>query len=54
MLRLAKGDVLIVDMSEARVKVGATDPALIRQYMDKGVAVYSLQRLHASWPDTVD
>jgi hypothetical protein len=47
MLRLAKGDVLIVDMSEGRVKVGATDPALIRQYMDKGVAVYSLQRLHA-------
>ncbi len=47
LLRLGKGDVLVVDMSKARVKVGATDPALIRQYMDKGVAVYSLQRLHA-------
>ncbi len=47
MLRLAKGDVLIVDMSEARVKGGATDPALIRQYIDEGVAVYFLQGLHA-------
>ena len=47
MLRLAKGDLLVVDMSEARVKVGATDPTLIREYMDKGVTVYSFQRLHA-------
>ncbi len=47
MLRLARGDVLIVDMSQPRVKCGATDQTLIEEYMDKGVAVYSSSHLHA-------
>jgi len=47
MLRLAKGDILIVDMSEPRVKNGTTDPTLIEQYINKGVAAYSSSNLHA-------
>jgi hypothetical protein len=47
MLRLGKGDILVVDMSEARVKAGGTNPSLIKEYLDKGVEVYSLRRLHA-------
>ena len=47
MLPLSKGDVLVVDMSEVRLRNGTTDPNLIEEYMNKGVAVYSSRRLHA-------
>jgi len=47
MLKMDKGDTLVVDMSEARVRAGGTDPAVIEQYLKRGVTVHSLPSLHA-------
>lgn len=47
MLKMGKGDTLVVDMSEARVRAGGTDPAVIEEYLRRGVTVRSLPSLHA-------
>jgi hypothetical protein len=47
LLPLGKGDTLIVDMSVGVVRSGATNPALIRRYVEKGVIVHSFRGLHA-------
>jgi len=46
-LRLGKGDSLVVDMSEGAVKNGSTDPREVEWYVKKGVDVYTFQDLHA-------
>src|SRR5271156_3258262 len=47
MLHLSKNDVLVVDVSKARVKAGGTDPAVIALYLKRGVNVSNLPSLHA-------
>jgi hypothetical protein len=44
---MGKGDSLVVDMSEARVRAAGTDRAVIEQYLKRGVTVRSLPSLHA-------
>lgn len=45
---LARGDTLVVDASPAAVSSGATSPAALRFYMDKGVRAFSRQGLQAT------
>jgi hypothetical protein len=47
LLRLQRGDVLVLDMSLPRVRSGGTDLCLIEEYLKKGVRVYSYRSLHA-------
>jgi hypothetical protein len=47
LLPLNKGVTLVVDMSDRTVRNGSTNPAMIRRYLERGVAVYSLPGLHA-------
>lgn len=47
LLPLKKGDVLVVDASENTVKRGATDPKSLHILLDKGVKIFSKERLHA-------
>ncbi len=47
LLPLSKGDTLVVDMSEATVKSGQTDPFEIEKYRNKGVSVFTCSNLHA-------
>lgn len=47
LLRLKSGDSLVVDMSEAAVKNGQTNPSEVERYLDKNVDVYNCPNLHA-------
>jgi hypothetical protein len=47
LLRLREEDTLIVDMGDASVKTGRTDPKEILKYLRIGVRVYSVENLHA-------
>lgn len=56
LLRLRENDVLVVDMGDASVKTGRTDPKEISKYLGAGVRVYSVENLHAKafvFDDTV-
>ena len=56
LLRLHEDDVLVVDMGDASVKTGRTDPNEISKYLRAGVRVYSVENLHAKafvFDDTV-
>jgi len=47
LLPLGKGDSLVVDMSEAKVKAGDTNPWEVEKYLKGGVEVYTCSDLHA-------
>lgn len=47
LLTLGKGDVLVVDMGDASVKAGRTDPQELLHYLAAGVSVFSVENLHA-------
>lgn len=47
LLTLGQGDVLVVDMGDAAVKTGRTDPKEVRRYLARGVRVFSVSNLHA-------
>lgn len=47
LLPLKKGDILVVDASEKTVRNGSTDPKALHILLDKGVRIYSKERLHA-------
>lgn len=47
LLPLKKGDRLVVDMSIATVKAGATNPHEIRKFIKRGVKVFNRRNLHA-------
>lgn len=47
LLTLDEDDVLVVDMGDASVKTGRTDPQEVLQYLEKGVRVYCVENLHA-------
>jgi phospholipase D-like protein len=56
LLRLGGEDVLVIDMSDASVKTGHTDPKEVLKYLRKGVSVFSVENLHAKafvFDDTV-
>ena len=44
---LRKGHRLVVDMSEATVKAGATDPREVEKLINRGVEVFTRRNLHA-------
>ncbi len=46
-LRLRRGDRLIVDMSEATVRAGATDPREVEKLIARGVHAFTRRNLHA-------
>src|SRR5687768_6337988 len=46
-LPLSRGGTLVVDMSLAAVKSGQTRPADVLPLLRRGVAVYSVENLHA-------
>jgi PLD-like domain len=47
LLRLRKGHRLVVDMSPAMVKAGATDPSEVEKLIGRGVEVFTRSCLHA-------
>lgn len=47
LLKLEEDDILVVDMGDASVKTGRTDPKEVLAYLKKGVHVYSVENLHA-------
>jgi len=47
LLALRKGDTVVVDASEAAVKSGQTNPAVLQDWLKSGVAIYSQPQLHA-------
>jgi hypothetical protein len=47
LLKLRRGDEIVLDASEAAIKSGQTNPQFISEWMGKGVKVYSLPQLHA-------
>jgi hypothetical protein len=47
LLRLREGHRLVVDMSPATVKAGATDPREVEKLIKRGVAVFTRRNLHA-------
>ncbi len=47
LLTLGEDDVLVVDMGDASVKTGRTDPQEVLSYLKKGVRVFSIENLHA-------
>ena len=47
LLPLKNGDILVVDASEKTVMNGGTDPKALHILLDKGVRVFSKERLHA-------
>jgi hypothetical protein len=47
LLRLRKGHRLVIDMSPAAVKTGATDPREIEKLIGRGVEVFTRSNLHA-------
>ena len=47
LLTLGEGDVLVVDMGDAAVKTGRTDPKEVRRYLARGARVFSVSNLHA-------
>jgi len=47
LLALRKGDTVVVDASEAAVKSGQTNPAILQDWLKSGVAIYSQPQLHA-------
>jgi len=49
LLPLRAGDSLVVDMSLARVRSGATDPREVKKVLKRGVAVFSRATLHAKF-----
>ena len=48
-LRLKKGDRLVVDMSPGAVRQGVTDPREVRRLLKRGVTVFTRPRLHAKF-----
>lgn len=49
LVRLKKGDKLVVDMSLKAVRSGTTDPREVKKLLDKGVEVFSRAGLHAKF-----
>ena len=49
LLPLKKGDKLLVDMSEATLKAGQTNPFAIEKLQNKGVLVFRRENLHAKF-----
>ncbi len=49
LLPLRSGDTLVVDMSLATVRAGATDPKEVRKLLKRGVEVFSRGTLHAKF-----
>jgi hypothetical protein len=47
LMPLRAGDVLVANIGDAAMASRATSPAVIRTFLDRGVDVYSLERLHA-------
>jgi hypothetical protein len=47
LLKLRRGDEIVLDASEAAIKSGQTNPQFISEWLRKGVKVYSLSQLHA-------
>lgn len=47
MPKLGRGDVLVCNASERALKLGATNPAALKAFLDRGVAVFSRADLHA-------
>jgi hypothetical protein len=47
LLTLGEDDVLVVDMGDASVKTGRTDPKEVSRYLARGVRVFSVSNLHA-------
>lgn len=47
LLPVAKGSVLVVDLSERAVKAGQTDPREIKKFIRAGIEVHSVENLHA-------
>lgn len=47
LMPLKKGDVLVVDASDAKVQSGSTNPAELRKLLDKGVKIFSHPNLHS-------
>lgn len=47
LLQLAKGDRIVVDASKESLRGGRTDPAMLREWVDLGVEVRTLDELHA-------
>lgn len=47
LLRLKAGDSLVVDMSEATVKAGQTNPSEVVKYLQRDVQVFNCTNLHA-------
>lgn len=46
-LTLQRGDVLVCDASEHAVRMGMTDPAVLLDWLQREVEIYSLRGLHA-------
>lgn len=46
-IKMHKGDTLVVDMSLASVRGGRTDPKEVEKYIKAGVSVFSCANLHA-------
>lgn len=47
MLSLETGDVLVCNASRSAIESGATNPYALREFVDRGVEVYSCSSLHA-------
>ncbi len=47
LLQLKSGDILVCDASEAAVKLGATDPPVLRRFLKAGIHVHNCAGLHA-------
>lgn len=47
MLSLETGDVLVCNASRSAIESGATNPYVLREFVDRGVEVYSCSSLHA-------
>lgn len=47
MLALQEGDVLVCNAGQIAVEAGATNPHALREFVDRGVAVFNCESLHA-------
>src|SRR6266576_3458871 len=48
-LKFGKGDVLVVDASDAAIACGETSAAVLKQAYKRGAELYSSDRLHAKF-----
>jgi hypothetical protein len=46
---LKRGDTIVADVSLGAVRQGVTDPRALRTLMQRGVAIFSRERLHAKF-----